>query len=206
MTGSVASGGEIRTIGIVGAIASGKSTVSKWLSMRGWMLVDADQEVHRLYGAGQILVEPVVARFGTAVLRADGAIDRAALGREVFADPQKLKDLEAITHPAAREAIKKRTETLREAGGKAVLEMALLYRWPEMVSWLDLVVGVFAPDESRIRRLMDRNHLEEAEARRRAAMQDQELYLSPAQLVIDNSGDLPSLYRNLEEWLGPVVG
>ncbi|HOX51405.1 MAG TPA: dephospho-CoA kinase [Fibrobacteria bacterium] len=206
MTGSVASGGEIRTIGIVGAIASGKSTVSKWLSMRGWMLVDADQEVHRLYGAGQILVEPVVARFGTAVLRADGAIDRAALGREVFADPQKLKDLEAITHPAAREAIKNRTETLREAGGKAVLEMALLYRWPEMVSWLDLVVGVFAPDESRIRRLMDRNHLEEAEARRRAAMQDQELYLSPAQLVIDNSGDLPSLYRNLEEWLGPVVG
>lgn len=206
MTDSVQAGKEIRSIGIVGAIASGKSTVSKWLSMRGWVLVDADQEVHRLYGAGQILVEPIVARFGTGILRADGAIDRPALGREVFADPQKLKDLEAITHPAARAAIKHRMETLREAGGKAVLEMALLYRWPEMVASLDLVVGVFAPEEERIRRLMDRNRLDDAEARRRSALQDQDLYLSPAQLVLDNSADLPSLYRNLEEWLGPLVG
>lgn len=206
MTPSVESGKAILSIGIVGAIASGKSTVSKWLSMRGWMLVDSDQEVHRLYGAGQALVEPVVARFGAAVLRADGAIDRSALGREVFADPQKLKDLESITHPPAREAIRNRMTMLREAGGKAVLEMALLYRWPEMIAELDLVVGVFVSDEIRIQRLMSRNHLDETEARRRLALQSQDQLLAPAQLVLDNSGDLPALYRNLEEWLGPLVG
>lgn len=197
---------EIHSIGIIGAIASGKTTVSKWLSMRGWVVVDADQEVHRLYGTGQILVEPVVARFGPGVLRADGAIDRVALGREVFGDPEKLKDLEAITHPAARAAIQHRMEHLRQAGGKAVLEMALLHRWSEMLGSLELVVGVFVPDETRILRLMQRNSLDEEEARKRVSMQDQDRLLSPAQLVLDNSSDLPALYRNLEEWLGPLVG
>ncbi|MBK9577264.1 MAG: dephospho-CoA kinase [Fibrobacterota bacterium] len=197
---------DIRSIGIIGAIASGKSTVSKWLAMRGWVVVDADQEVHRLYGSGQILVEPIVARFGPGILRADGAIDRVALGREVFGDPEKLKDLETITHPAARAAIQHRMEHLREAGGKAVLEMALLHRWSEMLGELDLVVGVFVPDETRIQRLMQRNSLEDADARRRVGLQDQDQLLAPAQLVLDNSADLPALYRNLEEWLGPLVG
>lgn len=197
---------DIRSIGIIGAIASGKSTVSKWLAMRGWVVVDADQEVHRLYGSGQILVKPIVERFGAGVLRADGAIDRAALGREVFGDPEKLKDLEAISHPAARAAIQQRMQVLREAGGKAVLEMALLHRWSEMLGTLDLVVGVFVPDETRIQRLMLRNSLEEADARKRVALQDQDQLLAPSQLVLDNSDDLPALYRNLEEWLGPLVG
>lgn len=197
---------DIRSIGIIGAIASGKSTVSKWLSMRGWVVVDADQEIHRLYGAGQILVEPIVARFGAGVLRADGAIDRVALGREVFGDPEKLKDLEALTHPAARAAIRHRMEHLRQAGGKAVLEMALLHRWSEMLGALDLVVGVFVPDETRIQRLMLRNSLEEEDARRRVALQDQDQLLAPSQLVLDNSADLPALFRYLEEWLGPLVG
>ncbi|MBK8804948.1 MAG: dephospho-CoA kinase [Fibrobacteres bacterium] len=197
---------DIRSIGIIGAIASGKSTVSKWLAMRGWVVVDADQEVHRLYGSGQILVEPIVARFGAGILRADGAIDRVALGREVFGDPQKLKDLEAITHPAARAAIQHRMEHLRKAGGKAVLEMALLHRWSEMLGALDLVVGVFVPDEARIQRLMQRNNLEEADARKRVELQSQDQLLAPSQLVLDNSGDLAALYRNLEEWLGPLVG
>ena len=87
-------------IGLTGNIAVGKTTVCAILRQLGAQIIDADQLVHRLLVKGQPVYQQVVAAFGDGVLAPSGDIERARLGRIVFADPAVLKQLEAITHPA----------------------------------------------------------------------------------------------------------
>lgn len=187
-----------RAWGLVGAIASGKSTAARWFSARGWHVVDADREAHALYRPGSPLVAALSRRFGSGVVAPDGSVDRAALGRIVFADPGALRDLDALVHPAARERIAAAVEAHRARGEDVVLEMALLHRWPEMVARLDRVVGISCPDGIRLERLAARSGLDRAEAARRLAAQDQELLLSPATSVVGNAGTEEELERHLE--------
>ena len=93
-------------IGLTGPIGCGKSTVAGWLGERpGVVVIDADQVAREVVEPGEPALDAVVARFGPDLLRDDGSLDRAALGRIVFADPAALRDLEAITHPAVRPRI-----------------------------------------------------------------------------------------------------
>ena len=93
-------------IGLTGPIGCGKSTVAGWLGERpGVVVIDADQVARQVVEPGQPALEAIVARFGDDLRRDDGTLDRAALGRLVFADPAALLDLEAITHPAVRPRI-----------------------------------------------------------------------------------------------------
>jgi len=93
-------------IGITGPIGCGKSTVAGWLGERpGVVVIDADRVARDVLDRGEPALDAVIARFGGGLLRADGALDRAALGRIVFADPAALHDLEAIVHPAVRPRI-----------------------------------------------------------------------------------------------------
>ncbi len=90
-------------IGLTGPIGCGKSTVAGWLGERaGVVLVDADDVAREVVEPGEPALEAVIERFGGDLRRADGTLDRAALGRIVFADPVALRDLESIIHPAVR--------------------------------------------------------------------------------------------------------
>ena len=90
-----------RTIGITGNIACGKTFVGQvLLELGAERYIDADALVHRLYEAGQPLALKVAEEFGPAVRRADGSVDRKALGEIVFRDPDTLRRLECIVHPA----------------------------------------------------------------------------------------------------------
>jgi len=169
-----------QSLAIVGAIASGKSTAARWFAARGWTVVDADAEAHALYAPGSELVGRIRERFGEAALGDDGSVDRPALGKIVFADAQALSDLDALVHPLARERIRKAVDHALERGKDVVLEMALLYRWPEMSASLGRVLGIRSSDEIRLGRLMERSSLSREEARRRLGAQDQGLILSPA--------------------------
>jgi dephospho-CoA kinase len=186
-----------KSLAVVGAIASGKSTAARWFASRGWTVVDADAEAHALYAPGSELVGRIRERFGGIALGDDGSVDRPALGKIVFADPQALSDLDALVHPLARERIGTAVERALERGEDVVLEMALLYRWPQMADRLGRVVGIRCADEIRVGRLVQRSALSRAEAVRRIRAQDQEQILSPATEIVDNGGTV----RELEELL-----
>src|SRR5690242_1131157 len=92
-------------IGLTGNIGCGKSTAGRLLKARGVPVRDADQVTRAVMRPGEPAYNGIVEAFGTAILRQDGTIDRAALGRVVFGDPAALRRLETIVHPATREAI-----------------------------------------------------------------------------------------------------
>lgn len=106
-------------IGLTGPIGCGKSTVAGWLGERGAVVVDADAVARQVTDQADVAAA-VVARFGPDVRRADGTIDRAALGRVVFADPAALRALEEIVHPAVRPRILGAIAEAESAGAPAV--------------------------------------------------------------------------------------
>jgi len=112
-------------IGVTGPIGCGKTTVAGWLRDLGAVVVDADVLAREVVEPGEPALEAVVHRFGGAAVRADGSLDRGALGRIVFADPVALRDLEAIVHPAVRPRIVAAVEAAEHSGAAAVVIEAI---------------------------------------------------------------------------------
>jgi dephospho-CoA kinase len=112
-------------IGITGPIGCGKSTIAGWLAEDGAVVVDADAIARDVTGLGEPVLEAVIDRFGERFRRPDGSLDRAALGRLVFEDPQALADLEAIVHPAVRPRIEAAVTEAKDEGVPIVVVEAI---------------------------------------------------------------------------------
>ena len=95
-------------LGLTGNIATGKSAVMRLAAERGALTIDADKVVHELLNGDATIQAAVAEAFGPEVRRADGRIDRATLGRVVFGDAGKLRQLEGLLHPATRAEIARR--------------------------------------------------------------------------------------------------
>jgi dephospho-CoA kinase len=108
-------------IALTGGIASGKSTIAARLAEHGAVIVDADQIVRDVQGPGSPVLAAIAAEFGEDVIRADGALDRAALGARVFADQDRLQALNAIVHPAVREESARRFTAALDTDPAAVV-------------------------------------------------------------------------------------
>jgi dephospho-CoA kinase len=112
-------------IGLTGPIGCGKSTVAGWLAEEGAVVIDADRVARQVTEPGTPALDRIAATFGSSVLRDDGSLDRAALGRIVFADADALAALEAIVHPAVRPVILAEMEAAEAAGAPAVVVEAI---------------------------------------------------------------------------------
>ena len=112
-------------IGITGPIGCGKSQVARWLADLGAAVVDADDVARAMTAPGGPAHDAVVSHFGPAVTTSDGTLDRAALARVVFADPDRLRELEAIVHPAVRPRILAAVDAADAAGVAAVVIEAI---------------------------------------------------------------------------------
>lgn len=178
-------------VGLTGNIASGKSTVAAQLAARGAVVLDSDSYARDAVAPGTPGLAAVVARFGGGILRSDGSLDRAALGRIVFRDPRARADLEAIVHP---EVARRRAADLamaRARGDRVVVSDVPLLFEVGLEGEFDAVVLVDAPEEERLRRLVAARGLAGDDARAMVAAQaDPAAKRARADFVIEN-GDTP---------------
>ena len=188
----------MKRIGFTGGIASGKSVVAARLAARGVPVIDADRIARDVVEPGRPALAEIAARW-PAVVRG-GALDRKALGAIVFADPGERAALEAILHPRIREELERAFRGLEDEGVPiAVYEAPLLVETGSDAA-LDALIVVSAPEALQIERVMRRDGLDEAQARARLAAQlSAEARLAKATFVIENSGDLRALERNVDD-------
>ena len=187
-------------IGLTGNIAAGKSEVAKLLEQKDCVIVNADQVTHDLYQNEPALVHQLAAHFGADILEEQGGINRIALGAKVFG-PEKAKaltELNAMIRPYLQKALDARMETAIKSGNDAVLAGALIVEWGNQKQF-DALWVVIAPDELRQNRLMQRNHLSEAEAKARLNSQMPQMEKAAhGNAIIENSGDLEELAELVE--------
>ena len=173
--------------------------MARLLAERGAVVVDADAIAREVVEPGTPGLDAIRARFGDAVIGADGRLDRAALGRIVFADPAARRDLEAITHPRIAQVAAMRMQAAREAGAKVVVYEAALIVENDLQKGMDALVVVSASPETQVRRVVERDGVGEDEARARLRAQlPLERKIAVADYVVDNEGTLGDTRRQVD--------
>jgi len=188
-------------VGLTGGIGSGKSTISSLLEGKGAIIIDADAIVREVQLPGSAVLTELVAKFGAGVLAADGSLDRQAVANIVFTDPEALKALNAIVHPAVGKEMNRRMIEQRTTDHVVILDIPLLTENPREGLQGKIVVDV--PVEVQVERLVKYRGFDEADARARISRQaTREQRLATADFVVDNSGDLADLQPQMEKlWL-----
>jgi dephospho-CoA kinase len=158
-------------VALTGNIAAGKSTVADLFRRWGATLIDADQLVREVQAPGSPVLAAIAVRFGNAILLPDGQLDRSRLREIVMADPAARRDLESLVHPAVHIRRRDRVEQARRRGDRIVVnDIPLLFEVLDPGAF-DAVVLVDAPEELRLRRLVEDRGMPEVEARRLLAAQ-----------------------------------
>lgn len=177
-------------VGLTGGIATGKSTVAAMLRELGAVVIDADLLAREVVAPGEPALAAIVREFGD-VLAPDGALDRRRLGALVFADAERRKRLEAITHPAIRARLIARLDELAARGFDGIV----VFDAPVMIETgahrlMDRLLVVVTDERTQLARLMDRDRFDDPAAR--ARVRSQMPLADKATLadhVIDNAGD-----------------
>ncbi|HTR79762.1 MAG TPA: dephospho-CoA kinase [Gemmatimonadaceae bacterium] len=184
---------------MTGNIAAGKSTVAQQFAERGATVVDADGLARAAVDPGSVAYNKIVARWGAAVLAPDGALDRAALRRLVFVDHDQLEELNRIVHPEVERMRARLVADARARGDRLVVcDIPLLFE-VHMTTAFDRVVLVDAARPVRLERLIRDRGLSATEAMAMiAAQMPAELKRAGADYVIENSGSLADLRRQVD--------
>ncbi len=187
-------------IGLTGGIAAGKSVVASRLAGLGAVHIDADHLAREAVAPGTPGLRAIAEEFGPEVISADGTLDRPALAVIVFADPAKRRLLESITHPAVRAEAGRRMAEAASADPGAIV----VYDVPLLVESgpphrYDSVVVVHAPQDVRLRRLVELRGMDVAEAERRISAQaTDEERLAVADVVIDTTGTMEATLEQVD--------
>ncbi|MCD2137132.1 dephospho-CoA kinase [Salinicoccus halitifaciens] len=189
-----------KVIGLTGGIASGKSTASAYIEEQGFKVLDADVYARKVTEKGSPGYQRIIEAFGTGILDEDGNIDRPALGRIIFNDPDERQKLNDISHPEIRRMMNAdRDEYVKE--NHVFLDIPLLFE-NGLDEQCDMTVTVYVTEENQMERLMARNGLtkEDAAARIKSQMPlSEKKKLSDR--VFDNNGDKAELFRQIDEFL-----
>jgi len=176
-------------VGLTGGVACGKSSVARLFQDCGAILIDADSLARAVVEPGKPAFKAIVKSFGRKILAPDGTLNRAALGKIVFASPAKLKKLGAIVHPRVAREQAKMTRAIAEQEPQAVV----IYDAPVLIEAgahkrMDKILVVKADEQTQIKRLHNRNHLSKTEALRRIKIQmSLEKKIKLADYVIDGT-------------------
>ena len=172
-------------IGITGGSGSGKTTLLKLLEEQGALVLDCDAVYHGLLKTDREMLSAIEARFpGTVV---SGALQRKKLGAIVFADPQALLDLNAITHAAVKKEVLRQLETVPK---HCTIDAIGLFEGG-LAELCDVTVAVTAPREDRVKRLMARDGITREYAEKRlSAQHPDEWFRERCDCTLENDGEL----------------
>lgn len=189
------------TVGLTGGIGSGKSAAAECFQTLGAGIIDTDAIAHELTAPGGAAIALLRQTFGPDMLTTQGALDRPAMRRRVFADPSAKSGLEAILHPLIRNECAARLRRLASADFRppyAILVIPLLIESGGWHKQLNRVCVVDCPEALQIERTMARSGLPHAEVEaimRTQATRDQRL--AAADDVIDNTTGLDELHEQV---------
>jgi dephospho-CoA kinase len=181
---------------MTGGIGSGKSAVTDYLETKGITVVDADKVARVVVEPGTSGLAAITEHFGGDILLPDGTLDRAALRKIVFDEPDERKVLEGITHPLIREEIARQ---LSEAGSPYVVLASPLLLESGQSSFADYVVVVDVPESVQLSRTMTRDDNSEQLVKSIMAVQlDRETRLARSDTSISNEGTLEELHTRVD--------
>lgn len=190
---------EINTfvVGLTGGVGSGKSTVADMFSALGVPVIDADQLAHELVAPGQVALDEIVATFGTAVIMANGELDRDAMRQRIYADPAQKSRLESILHPRIRQRIRTLLAGIKANYTIVVIPLLLETNQADLV---DRILVVDTPEKEQLKRVAARDGLSDnAVMAIINAQADRQTRLEAADDVIVNDQDISALTEHVQE-------
>lgn len=197
----------MKIIGITGGVGSGKSRVLSYMEEKFHATVcQADHVAWELQKPESPCYAQIVAKFGKTVLREDGAINRATLGKIVFESKERLDELNSIMHPAVKEEILARIDKEQRRGTNLfVLEAALLLE-ANYAHICDEVWYIYADEMIRCQRLIkDRGYTDEKISAVMSAQLSDVSFREQCQVVIDNGGDFKDTCYQIDKALGEII-
>lgn len=179
----------IRVVGLTGGIATGKSSVARFLIERGAEVIDADELSRLAVRPGSPALKRIVERFGREVLLPDGSLDRGKMRTLVFGNDGNRRELERIVHPEIRALAEERIAAAAQRGDRIVFYMAPLLIEAGVTDRVDEIWVVTLRPEIQLKRLMERDGIGPEDARK---IIDSQMPLAEKErhgrVVIDNSG------------------
>jgi dephospho-CoA kinase len=200
--------GQIPVIGLTGGIGAGKSTVTQMLEKLGAAVIDADKVGHQIYLPDLPAWREIVDTFGPEVLNADLTINRQALGKLVFADPEALRTLNRIVHPKMFDRMGELIAEMRARGWmKAIVVEAAVLIEANWMALVDQVWLVVASEAVVVDRLAKQRHLSSEQVRTRIAAQlTNDERLKHADVVIRNDGSLEEVCHAVQQAWDQLAG
>lgn len=192
----------MKAIAITGSIATGKSTVSKYLIQQGYPVIDTDIISRVVVEKGTVGLERLKENFGEDIIQADGTLNRKALGNIVFNDEASKEKLNQILHPLISKESKERMAAYKEEGHSLIFVDIPLYYEVDIDIPTDAVWLVYVSPDIQLERLMKRNQIGEEDARQlisnQISIQDKAKW---SEIVIDNSNTPEETHKQIDQLL-----
>ena len=186
--------GTAYAIGLTGGIASGKSEVARRFEALGIVVADADIAARAVLAPGSDGMAATIAAFGNDILATDGSLDRAAMRRRVFADPDARRKLEAIVHPRVRAMLEAQCRAAASPYAIAAIPLLAEGGGRTTYPWLSRILVVDVPEAVQMERLQRRDGIDaRLAADMLAAQASRRERLAIADDVIANDGPLDAL-------------
>ncbi len=186
----------VKIIGLTGQSGAGKSTAARLFEENGFAVINADALVRSIYETNSACLRAVAASFGEDIVRADGTLDRALLAERAFSSAGNTALLGALVHPFV---LAETLRLLKNVKGCAVLDAPQLFE-SNIDVICDRIVSVTADEDVRVRRIIARDGIDEAQARQRVAAQLGEAFFrAHSDDVIENNGGIAPFEKQLSE-------
>ena len=195
-------------IGLTGGTGTGKTSVSRYFESAGYDVIDYDLITREIYKKGSACLKEIAGHFGSEILTSDGELDRRALGAIVFADKKSLEKLNSIVYKYIIEYTEDIIENSKDK--KLLLDAPTLFE-AGLQNKCDKLIGVIAPKELRLERVMQRDNLNrERVIDRINSQKDDDFYIKNCDYIINNNGSVSymeaqasDIIREIENELHP---